>query len=68
MNAWVNDRIDMDEDLGEIWGPVTVFIVVEGREYPLVEFDGYDNGWYRQGFYANVTRITSPDHTCTITL
>lgn len=68
MNAWVNDRIDMDEDLGEIWGPVTVFIVAEGRKYPLVEFTGQHNGWYGHGFYANVTRITSPDHQCTITL
>lgn len=68
MNAWVDDRIDADEDLGEIWGPITVFIMVEGREYPLVEFNGFDNGLYGHGFYANVTRITSPDHTCTITL
>lgn len=68
MNAWVNDRTDMDEDLGEIWGPVTVFIVAEGRKYPLVEFTGHDNGWYGHGFYANVTQITSPDHQCTITL
>ena len=68
MNAWVDDQIGADEELGEISGPITVFIMVEGREYPLVEFDGYDNGWYGQGFYANVTRIMSPDHTCTITL
>ena len=68
MNAWVDDRIGADEEFGEILGPITVFIMVEGREYPLVEFDGYDNGCYGHGFYANVTRITSPDHTCTITL
>ena len=68
MNAWVDDRIGADEEMGEISGPITVFIMVEGREYPLVEFDGYDNGWYGHGFYANVTRITSPDHTCAITL
>ena len=68
MNAWVDDQIRADEEFGEITGPITVFIMVEGREYPLVEFDGFDNGWYGHGFYANVTRIMSPDHTCTITL
>lgn len=68
MNAWVDDRIGADEEMGEISGPVTVFIMVEGREYPLVEFSGFDNGWYGHGFYADVTRITSPDHQCTITL
>lgn len=68
MNAWVDDQVRADEEFGEISGPITVFIMVEGREYPLVEFDGYDNGWYGHGFYANVTRITSPDQTYTITL
>lgn len=68
MNARVDDSIAVDEDYGEIFGPITVFIMAEGREYPLVEFNGYDNGWYGHGFYANVTRITSPDHQCTITL
>lgn len=68
MNAWVDDQVRADEDLGEITGPITVFIMVEGREYPLVEFDGFDNGWYGHGFYATVTQIMSPDRTCTITL
>nr|DAN94548.1 MAG TPA: hypothetical protein [Caudoviricetes sp.] len=68
MNAWVDDQIGADQEIGEISGPITVFIMAEGREYPLVEFNGYDNGWYGHGFYANVTRITSPDHQCTITL
>nr|DAV25713.1 MAG TPA: hypothetical protein [Caudoviricetes sp.] len=68
MNAWVDDQIRSDEEMDEICGPIRVFIMVEGREYPLVEFNGYDNGWYGHGFHANVTRITSPDHTCTITL
>lgn len=68
MNAWVDDQIGADEEMGEISGPIRVFVMVEGREYPLVEFDGYDNGWYGHGFYANVTRITSPDRQCTITL
>jgi hypothetical protein len=67
MNARVDDQIGADEEMGGISGPITVFIMVEGREYPLVEFDGYDSGWYGHGFHANVTRITSPDHTCTIT-
>lgn len=61
MNAWVNDRIDMDEDLGEIWGPVTVFIVAECRKYPLVEFTGHDNGWYGHGFYCRVSQIIPPE-------
>lgn len=68
MNAWVDDQIEESEVYGNLQGPITVFIMAEGREYPLVEFDGYDNGWYGHGFYASVTRITSPDHQCTITL
>ena len=68
MNAWVDDQTGVDEEMDEIYGPIRVFIMVEGREYPLVEFDGYDNGWYGHGFYASVTRITQPDHSCTITL
>ena len=68
MNARVDDQIRSNEEMDEIYGPIRVFIMVEGREYPLAEFNGYDNGWYGQGFYVNVTRITSPDHTCTITL
>ena len=68
MNAWVDDQIEESEVGGGLQGPITAFIMAEGREYPLVEFDGYDNGCYGHGFYASVTRITSPDHQCTITL
>ena len=68
MNARVDDSITVNEDYGDIHGPITVFIMAEGREYPLVEFSGYDNGWYGHGFYCSVSRITSPDRTCTITL
>lgn len=61
MNAWIDNQIKVDEEYGEIGGPITLFIMAEGREYPLVEFKGYDNGCYGQGFYCRVTRIILPE-------
>lgn len=62
MNAWIDNQIKPDEDYDEISGPIRVFIMAEGTEYPLVEFDGYDDGWYGQGFYCRVTRIIPPEN------
>ena len=62
MNAWIDNQIKADEDYDEISGPIRVFIMAEGREYPLVEFNGYDNGCYGQGFYCRVTRIIPPEN------
>lgn len=61
MNAWIDNQIKEDEDFGEIRGPISLFIMAEGTEYPLVEFNGYDNGCYGQGFYCRVTRIIPPE-------
>ena len=62
MNAWIDNQIKEDEDFGEIRGPISLFIMAEGTEYPLVEFNGYDNGCYGQGFYCRVTRIIPPEN------
>lgn len=62
MNAWIDNQIKEDEDFGEIRGPISLFIMAEGTEYPLVEFNGYDNGFYGQGFYCRVTRIIPPEN------
>ena len=61
MNAWIDNQIKEDEDSGEIRGPISLFIMAEGTEYPLVEFNGYDTGCYGQGFYCRVTRIIPPE-------
>lgn len=61
MNAWIDNQITVDDHFMEIGGPITVFIMVEGEEYPLVEFTGYDNGWYGHGFYCRVSQIIPPE-------
>lgn len=61
MNAWIDNQIKVDEERDEICGPISLFIMAEGREYPLVEFNGYDNGCYGKGFYCRVTRIIPPE-------
>lgn len=61
MNAWIDNQIKVSEVDGDLQGPITVFIMAEGTEYPLVEFNGYDTGCYGQGFYCRVTRIIPPE-------
>lgn len=62
MNAWIDNQIKVGEVDGDLQGPITVFIMAEGREYPLVEFNGYDTGCYGHGFYCRVTRIIPPEN------
>ena len=61
MNAWIDNQIKEDVYHCEIGGPITLFVMAEGCEYPLVEFNGYDNGCYGQGFYCRVTRVIPPE-------
>nr|DAJ19047.1 MAG TPA: hypothetical protein [Siphoviridae sp. ctcOR4]DAO91815.1 MAG TPA: hypothetical protein [Caudoviricetes sp.] len=34
----------------------TVFVMIEGEEYPLVEYQGYDSGYYGYGFTCTVRK------------
>lgn len=62
MNAHLDNQIKEDEEMGCLAGPIAIFVMMEGGEYPLVEFDGMDgSGCYGDGFWCHVTRVTPPE-------